>query len=250
MAGPPALRRPHQPMVFPVRAEHREEFRALMTWARSTGLKTVGFFHVEGPNGQEHLTNVKLIAKDLGMEVVLPLEFKSDMSDSAMDTMVTKIVETKPDIMFNHGSAGLYQKLIVKAKTAGSKSTFMAVNSGSSQIAKGLGPLAEGMVFAQVVPSPWEGKRQLTREYQDAMRRANPNAEYSYGSMEGFMTAKLLTQALRAAGKDLSRATLLRALDGARFDLGGVKVEYAAGDHAGSRFVDLSMVTRTGKFMH
>jgi ABC-type branched-subunit amino acid transport system substrate-binding protein len=250
MAGPPALRRPHQPMVFPVRAEHRDEFRALMTWARSTGLKTVGFFHVEGANGQEHLTNVTLIAKDLGMEVVLPLQFKPDTSDADLDAMVSKVVTVKPDIVFNHGSASLYQKLVAKSKAAGSKTTFMAVNSGSSQIAQGLGPLAEGMVFAQVVPSPWEGKRQLTREYQDAMRRANPNAPYSYGSMEGFMTAKLLTQALRAAGKDLSRARLLRALDGARFDLGGVKVEYGAGNHVGSQFVDLSMVTRAGKFMH
>jgi ABC-type branched-subunit amino acid transport system substrate-binding protein len=164
--------------------------------------------------------------------------------------MVKKLVEVKPDLVLNHGSAGLYQKLVAKAKPAGSKTTFMAVNSGSSQIAKGLGPLSEGMVFAQVVPSPWEAKRQITREYQEAMRRADPKAEYSYGSMEGFMTAKLLVQALRGAGKDLSRASLLRSLDGASFDLGGIKVEYAAGDHTGSRFVDLSMVTRAGKFMH
>jgi ABC-type branched-subunit amino acid transport system substrate-binding protein len=106
------------------------------------------------------------------------------------------------------------------------------------------------MVFAQVVPSPWEAKRQLTREYQEAMRRGNPQATFSYGSMEGYMTAKLLTQALRAAGKDLNRASLLRALEGTSFDLGGVRVEYAVGEHAGSRFVDLSMVTRAGKFIH
>lgn len=250
MAGPPALRRPHQPMVFPVRAEHRDEFRALMTWGRSTGLKTVAFFHVEGANGQEHLTNVSLIAKELGMEVVLPLQFTSAASDADIDAMVGRLIAVKPDLVLNHGSAGLYQKLVAKAKTAGSTATFMAVNSGSSQIAKGLGPLAGGMVFAQVVPSPWEAKRQLTREYQEAMRRGNPQATFSYGSMEGYMTAKLLTQALRAAGKDLNRASLLRALEGTSFDLGGVRVEYAVGEHAGSRFVDLSMVTRAGKFIH
>ena len=33
MAGSPTLRRPHQPLVFPVRAEHREEFRALMRFS-------------------------------------------------------------------------------------------------------------------------------------------------------------------------------------------------------------------------
>ena len=34
MAGSPTLRRPHLAYVFPVRAEHREEFRALMAWGR------------------------------------------------------------------------------------------------------------------------------------------------------------------------------------------------------------------------
>jgi branched-chain amino acid transport system substrate-binding protein len=34
MAGSPGFRRPHQPLVFPVRAEHREEFRALLDYAK------------------------------------------------------------------------------------------------------------------------------------------------------------------------------------------------------------------------
>jgi ABC-type branched-subunit amino acid transport system substrate-binding protein len=250
MAGPPALRRPFQAMVFPVRAEHRDEFRALMTWGRSVGLNTVGFLHVDGANGKEHLQNVTLIAKELGMSVVLPLPFKPDTTDAQLDEFVKRIAEAKPDMVFNHGSAGLYEKLVAKGKAAGVKTTFMAVNSGSSQIAKGLGPLAQGMVFAQVVPSPWERKREITREYQEAMRKVELNPELSYGSMEGFMTAKALVMALRAAGRDLSRVSFVKALEGATFDLGGVKVQYSPGEHVGSRFVDLSMVNREGKFMH
>ena len=54
----------------------------------------------------------------------------------------------------NHGSAGLYAKLIARARKSRLATTFMAVNSGSTQLAADLGPLAHGMVFAQVVPSP------------------------------------------------------------------------------------------------
>ena len=250
MAGPPALRRPHQEWVFPVRAEHREEFRALLIWGKSLGLKTVGFFHVEGANGKEHLGNVNLIAQELGMQVVLALPFKADTSDTDLDGMVKRIGEVKPDIFFNHGSAGLYEKLVGKGLRAGLTTRFVAVNSGSSQIAKGLGPLAKGMVFAQVVPSPWERKREITREYQEAALRADPKAEFSYGGLEGFMTAKALVMGLRAAGRDLSRASFVRALKGPAFDLGGVKLQYTAAEHVGSRFVDLSMVDRNGRFIH
>lgn len=250
MAGPPALRRPYQEWVFPVRAEHRDEFRALMAWGKSLGLKTVGFFHVDGPNGKEHLENVTLIAKELGMQVVLSLPFKPDTSDTDLDGMVRAIREAKPDMLFNHGSAGLYEKLVARSLKAGSTTRFVAVNSGSSQIARGLGPLAQGMVFAQVVPSPWERKREITREYQEAARRADPKAEFSYGALEGFLTAKALVMGLRAAGRDLSRASFVKALKGSTFDLGGVKLQYTSTEHVGSRFVDLSMVDRHGRFIH
>ena len=126
----------------------------------------------------------------------------------------------------------------------------MGVNSGSSQIVKNLGPLSQGMVFAQVVPSPWERKREIAREYQDAMRLAKLEGDFSYGSLEGYMTAKALAPALKAAGRELSRASLVRTLESTSFDLGGVKMRHAPTEHEGSRFVDLSMVARDGRFIH
>ncbi len=250
MAGPPILRRPYQSTVFPVRAEHRDEFRALMQWGHATGLKTVGFLHADTDGGREHVKNVQLIAKELGLQVVLTQPFKNDTTDAQVDAMVAEIASTKPDLYFNHGSAGLYLKLLSKAKVAGLKTTFMGVNSGSSQIAKGLGPLAQGMVFAQVVPSPWQRKHEISREYQEAVRAAGGKHELSYGGLEGFMTAKALVLALRATGKDLSRAGLVRTLQTTPLDLGGVRVRYSTSEHEGSHFVDLSMVTREGQFIH
>lgn len=250
MAGPPILRRPPQPMVFPVRAEHRDEFRALMAWGKNTGLSTVGFLHADTDVGRQHLSNVNLAAKELGVSVVLALPFKGDPSDEQIAAMVKAIGEKSPAMFFNHGSAGLYQRLVSKAKAAGSKTTFMGVNSGSSQIAKGLGPLAQGMIFSQVVPSPWERKREIAREYQDAALKASANAELTYGGLEGYMTAKALVLALRATGRDLTRANLVKVIENSKFDLGGVTARYSPGDHEGSRFVDLSMVSREGRFIH
>lgn len=250
MAGPPGLRRPLQPMVFPVRAEHREEFRALMSWGKSTGLKTVGFFHADSDGGRQHLQNVRLIAQELGLEVVQPLPVRSDAKPEDFDAMVALLQASRPDMVLNHGSPTAYQALITRARKAGLKTSFMGVNSGSSQLARNLGPLAQGMVFAQVVPSPWERKREIAREYQDAVRKARPDAEFSYGALEGYMTAKALALALKAAGRDLSRAGLVKALESTSFDLGGVKLRYSPTEREGSSFVDLAMVSREGKFIH
>jgi ABC-type branched-subunit amino acid transport system substrate-binding protein len=82
------------------------------------------------------------------------------------------------------------------------------------------------------------------------VRRSNASGEFSYGGLEGYLTAKALVMGLRAAGRDPTRASLVRALEAASFDLGGVKVSYGPGEHQGSRFVDLSMVGRDGSFIH
>ena len=250
MAGSPTLRRPHQPYVFPVRSGHRDEFRALMQWGKSTGLSSVGFIHADSDVGRSHLENVKLIAGELGMKVAVAIPFKGEVSDAQIDDMVKMIGDRKPDMFFNHGSSGLYLKLVSKARAARLPTAFMGVNSGSTQIAHGLGPLAQGMVFAQVVPNPWERKHPIAREYQDALRQTNAKAEYSYGALEGFMTAKALVMGLRAAGRDLTRTGYMKTLENSRFDLGGVTVRYAPGDHEGAKFVDLSIVSRDGRFVH
>jgi branched-chain amino acid transport system substrate-binding protein len=250
MAGSPNLRRPLSPMVFPVRAEHKDEFRALMDWGQRTGLKSVGFFHADSDVGRAHLENVKIAATELGMSVTLALPFKGDISEQMLDEMAGQIAAAQPDMMINHGSAGVYAKLIAKARKTRIKTTFMAVNSGSTQLAADLGPLAHGMVFAQVVPSPWERKHPISREFQEAMTKSRPGVALSYGGLEGYLTAKALVMALQATGKDLTRTNFVSALERSNFDLGGMTIRYTPKSHDGSRFVDLSMYSRDDRFIH
>lgn len=249
MAGSPTLRRPHQPYVFPVRAEHRDEFRALMNWGKTTGMTTVGMLRADTGVGKIHLENVRLIAAELGMKVVADLPFKGDVSDAQLDAMVKSIAEAMPDMVFNHGSSGIYQRLVAKARAAGLTTVFMGVNSGSTQMAEKLGQAAHGMVFAQVVPNPRDRKHAISREFQDAARKANSTGDFSYGELEGYLTAKALVMALRATGPRLTRESFVQTLETLSFDLGGISVRWASGDHEGSRYVDLAIVGRSGRFV-
>ncbi len=249
MAGSPTLRRPHQPLVFPVRAEHREEFRALVGWGARTGLKRVGFLHADSDVGRMHLENVKLAAQEAGVALGTGVPFKSDINDAQLAEVLRSFEAAKVDMVLNHGSAGIYTRLIRMARESGSRITFMAVNSGSSQIASALGELSRGMVFSQVLPSPWARKTAITREYQEAFAASQPGREFSYGSLEGYLTAKALVMALKLAGPQPTRESFVKGLAGASFDLGGVSASYAPGRNNGSTFVDLALVTREGKFL-
>lgn len=249
MAGSPELRRPAQSMVFPVRAEHREEFRALIKYGASTGLKRVAFFHADSDTGRLHLENVRLAAAEFKAAVELPIPFKSDISDQQLNAIVEQISARKIDMILNHGSPAIYEKLLRKIRAAKLRTQFLGVNSGSTQLAADLGYLAEGMIFSQVVPNPWARKTQIAREYQTAFQRAYPARDFSYGSFEGYLTAKALVMALESAGPRLSREAFTKALTAQKIDLGNFELIYAPGDHAGSTFVDLSMVKRDGKFL-
>ena len=149
LAGTPALRRPHQPMVFPVRAEHRDEFRTMMNWGRSTGLASLGFLFTDSDVGRQHLENVRLIAADLGLVLVQPVAVKPDATDAQIDAIVKEMVEKKPAMFLHNGPAKVFQKVVERTHGAGLRTTFIGVNQASYQIAKALGPLAQGIVFTQ-----------------------------------------------------------------------------------------------------
>ncbi|MBB1075032.1 ABC transporter substrate-binding protein [Rhodoferax sp. 4810] len=250
MAGSPSLRRPFQSLVYPVRAEHRDEFRALIVQAKRVGMQKVGFLRADSAVGEAHLANVRLICQELGVTLVADLPFKSDVSDAQLGQMVTGLEQTGAQMVFNHGSASVYEKLIRLARARGLRASFYGVNSGSTQLAKHLGELAHGMVFAQVVPSPWERKTAITREYQAAFAKAQPGQDFSYGSLEGYVTAKALVQALRLAGPNPTRESFLAGLQSAKLDLSGLTASYSPEEHQGLTFVDLAIVARDSKFRH
>lgn len=251
MAGSPGLRRPHQPLVFPVRAEHREEFRALLEQGQRLGLKKAALMHADSDVGREHLGNVQKLCAELGIGFGGGLPFKGDIDQGGLTQLARQVADHQIDLVFNHGSAGVYEKLIRTARGAGVRAQFWGVNSGSTPLAKALGELGYGMVFAQIVPNPHSGKTALAREYQQRMA-ATANGTppvLGYGGLEGYMTAKALLLALRAAGPAPTRASLVTGCEGIATDLGGVGLRWRKGEHTGCGFVDLALVGRDGRFV-
>jgi hypothetical protein len=87
--------------------------------------------------------------------------------------------------------------------------------------------------------------RNTTRPLQAFAKHSN----YSYYGIEGFINAKLMAEALRKAGRDLSREKLVTTLESTPFDLGGYKINYSPTSHNGSRFVDLTVLGRDGRVL-
>ena len=114
-------------------------------------------------------------------------------------------------------------------------------------LVEGLGARARGVVVSQVVPSPWTSGLELSREFQ-RMARQQGIQELTFSQMEGFLSAKFLVEALQRAGPNLTRASLIQAMESMQINLGGYPIRLSPRQHSSGRFVDLLMLSKDGTF--
>ena len=106
------------------------------------------------------------------------------------------------------------------------------------------------MVFTTLVPSPWREPVPVVKEYQQVVAAATGKQDFSYLGLEIFINAKVLVDALRKAGKSVTREGLVSALETMgekRF--GPMSIAYGPGDHDGSGYVGLTIINRQGRFV-
>jgi len=121
----------------------------------------------------------------------------------------------------------------------------------SKGLVKELGPLAQGLVFAQIVPLPTRRTLRIVKEYQQDYAARFPSAALSFTSLEGYIAARTLAEGLRRAGPGATRESLVRGLESMEdFDLGDYFINFKPDSHNGSRFVDLTIVNKEGQFLN
>ena len=127
---------------------------------------------------------------------------------------------------------------------------FMTLSPvGADLLVAELGNDARGIGISQVMPYPFNDTTPVVREYQRLMQGVK-SANYSYYGIEAYITAKVMVEAIKRSGKDLTREKLVQTLEGmSNFDLGGFRVSFTANERAGSRFVDLTVVGSGGRVL-
>lgn len=114
-----------------------------------------------------------------------------------------------------------------------------------------LGPrLAHGVMITQVVPNPSLSDTGLQREHLAAIRMFRDEPP-SHLTLEGFIGAKVLVEALRRAGNAPTRESIVAALQRmGPVDLKGMIVDLGAPSRLASTHVDITMIRRNGDLLH
>jgi len=246
--GAEILRVPFNRYVFHVRASYYDETEKIVEQVVSTGGKKISVFYQADAYGE---------AGRKGTEIALTKRAMKIHSNGTVERNTAKVEEavktihaSEPDAIVMVSAYTSCAEFIRQMKKAGSGATFYNVSFvGSKALADALGQEGSGVAISQVVPFPWSTSVPVVKEYQQLAKKAG-FADYNFSAMEGFLTAKVMVEALKRAGKSPTREGLVDALEKMQdVDLGGFYVSYSPKNHAGSKFVDLTIIGRNGKFL-
>ena len=246
--GAEALRQPFNRYIFHVRASYYDETDRIVEQVLSTGGKTIAVFYQDDAYGQAGLKGTQIAMEKRGQKI--SALGTVERNTVKVEDAVKKISAASPDAVVMISAYTSCAEFIKQMKRAGSSAQFYNVSFvGSVSLATARGGDGPGVGISQVVPFPWAASVPVVKEYQTLSARTG-NKDYNFGAMEGFLVAKTFVEGLRRAGKDVTREKFIDAMEKMQdVDLGGFFVGFSPKSHAGSKFVDLTIIGREGKFM-
>lgn len=245
--GVQAVREPAHRNVFNVRASYRDEILKVITHLRTLGTQRIAVVYFESSFGGELQVILDQMARWPAKPVAIH-PVRPDGSDAAGVATATAATQPQAIIMLTAGKASVDFVKTYNGLAKGAQYYALSV-MGTNQSVRSLGKDGVGVVVTSVVPFPWDAGVPIVKEYQDAMRRIGV-MEYSFTSLESYINTKVLVEAIRRTGPNLTRTRLVAAAESMNpLRLGGFQVSYGPGERSGSRYVDLNIISSSGRFM-
>ncbi len=246
--GAQGLREPFNRYVFHVRSSYFDETERIVQHLTTLGVKKIAVFYQNDAYGKAGLEGMMraLTKRQLKPAATATVERNTvDVSAS-----LNAILPVQPEAVVQIGAYKACAELIKQARAKGYGGQFFNVSFvGSKALADELGPAGMGVVISQVVPFPYIPSSPVVREYQQRMKEAG-QTEFDFSSMEGFLIGKVFVEGVRRAGKNLTRDALITALESMKdVNLGGFEINYSPRDHSGSKYTDLTIIGREGRFV-
>ena len=229
--------------VYSVRPGYSEETAAIARHAETLGAKRLAILHASDGESLAALESATRTMSGMGANLVAT----AAVSGGSVAASVDKIVAAKPEsvlvISDSSSAAGAIRGLRAKGFRG---PIYGFSNTGESLLAEELGKAGAGVVVVRVVPKSDSSKVAVVRELladAQAAKLGTPNVYM----LEGYIAARVYSEALRRVPRDLNRGKLRKALDGLDdVSVGGFRVHFAD-DRVASKMVELSLIDSQGK---
>jgi ABC-type branched-subunit amino acid transport system substrate-binding protein len=252
-------RDPPDRYVFNYRPSYAEEADASVRYLvklRKIPIRQIAVFAQTDDLGDAGYAGVAKAYRAMGLNdsAILRLNYPRNTIevDEAVNTLRAQKVPVRAIIM--SASYRAAAKFIEKTRALFPEMIFTSISGvGGSSLAeelKLLGPrYMAGVLVTQVVPAV-SGYSSAVLEYKNALTKYFPGEAPDYASLEGFVAANILIDALKRVGAQLDTEKLVDTLENTRnLDLGlGVSLNFGRSEHTASKKIWGTALDESGRF--
>ncbi len=238
--GAEIFRNPVNKQIFNIRASYWDETDVLVDALIHKGIKDVGVFYQDDSFGSAVRSGVYKALKKNDLKIVAEGQFTRNTE--AFEDGLREIMKVKPRAVVLVGTAKVLAMFVKKAKSLSYNPIFINVSFvGTSSFLNEVGADGDNSYITQVVPHPEYSQATVVKNFREDMK-ASGKSSITYGALEGYINALVLTEGLKAAGKDLNRDNFRKALESIHLDLGGFNIAFSENNHQGSKKVYITKV--------
>jgi len=234
--------------VFHVRPSLADEAFKMVRHCATLGQTRIAVLAEDDAMGRAGLAAVTQALAEQKLAPLVGSAFVPVNSDK-VDAAALALTRVQPQAIIQvslFNSTAAFIRKMRKSGYAGAFLNFSVV--GIDPLFTALGKEIGGVVVSQVVPSPRSSATPIVKEYLATID--NSDQTPSYESLEGYIAAKTLVEAVRRAGKGWDKAGLQKTMASMTdYDVGGFRINLRAGVRDSVRAIDLVTITPDGKIV-
>jgi ABC-type branched-subunit amino acid transport system substrate-binding protein len=234
--------------VFHVRASYTAELDGIVHVLSTSGLvgPEAGYAFIYNQDAKANLGAFEEVAKRRGAKIAAATGIDRNSTD--MRLPVTEILAKKPAAIVAITTAKAMAAVIKEARKQGYGGIIVSSSFAGDPLVAEAGLEGRGTIVAQVVPDPSLKTTGVVREFHAALARCGLAEKPTVSSLEGYIAARVLAEGLQRAGANVSRDSLITALESIRkLDLGTLEVGFSPTNHEGMSFVELLIIAKDGR---
>jgi ABC-type branched-subunit amino acid transport system substrate-binding protein len=243
---------PYDRFVFNIRASYRDETRALVAYFLGKGYRKIAFVGQADAYGKSGEIGVAEALAAQNLRILDGVTYRRNQPyETSMRPQVDALKAKRADAIIMVGAYAACGAFIRDARLAGwdvpiANVSFVGADAmlallvhSSAELHR---DLTANLINSQVVPSPEKTSYPLVAAYRAAVTKQT----MGFVSLEGWLNAVVLVEALNRAGADLSRADFIRAMESLHnWDPGiGVKLGFSRTSHQAMHRVWLTKTDR------
>lgn len=243
MTGASLLRRADLRMVFNLRASYRREIAAMVNELVRDAQHRIAIVYQNDAFGQDGLEGALIALRQHGLKPVLTTTVARN-SDQVGDAL-RELKQVNPNGVLIISAYVSSAALSTALRQSGNRAQIMNVSFVGTKALQRAMPVgvSNGIGVTQVVPFPWNRWIPVVADYQRCLQRHDVEARFGFTSLEGYLAARMITEALERAGHAPTRASLAKALESIQgVDFGGFRLDLSSDDHQASEFVELTFL--------